>query len=258
MEKYSAHCAAIAICLNLLAFLAASSAAKANEDRWSFELYPPSYEENLEIWSEEIEAVANRFHATPCNAFEEVAYAKYQARFPEYRSLANQPGMREAWLQAAIAGEIFTNCYYLNLDKAIDKTFRSVTGPHTDLSFCGNFSRSPEDEHESRAIGSVMLLMQLANSGRLRALEELLELEQDHFPTIRFDGRFRHYFQTIFEDARGDKPQWLHEHGWLKSAARLTVEKRHAVDKLARDRDLVALLAMLPLCEPAVIGEVWP
>lgn len=249
VELYSAKFIASFIAIFLLSILYIPCIALAEDGSWSFETHPPSYDENLPIWSEHIEEIASRHFETPCRAYEEIAYAKYQELHPEYVRFAELPGMREAWLEAAIAHDMFANCYFRNLHDDITASFPVFTNVHLGIVYCGNVSRAPQNDSEARAIRSFMLLMQIANSGNFKAINELLGLENARWQTVRYDPRFRHYFLTLVEQVRGDNKYLDAKLSWKENAALLEADDREMVQQATDRRDLAALLAMLPLCQ---------
>lgn len=210
------------------------------------------------IWSDRIDRVAAREYETPCRAYEAVAYAKYQERFPEFIKLAELPAMREAWLMASIANDLFTGCYFRNLADDVAGARPLFLEYHLGIVFCGNFSRPPEDVREERAIRSFLLLMQLANSGDFRAVDRLIAMENRLAPMLRFDPVFRHYFLALREMLRGDSSSGYWGMSWKESKALLDADTRRTVEKAARKRDLAGILASLPPCEPIPPMEALP
>lgn len=234
---------ALLIALLAAAALFAGSAA-ARDEGWSFLEHPALSDTEVSVKPEDAVRMARETGRDSCMIYEEHAWQEYIERHPQFRPHANQPGMRDQWLQSALKMD-FSPCYYKNLTRDMMVAPEDLD-PAGLILYCGNISREPRNSHEARAVRSYLLLLSLAGPNSTHAIETILDLT-DWYGAVRLDRRFRHYLLTL-QQLAGESSSFRRSLTWFQSRQMLSPGERELVEAAAKRGDLAAILRILPPC----------
>jgi hypothetical protein len=222
-----------------------SGSARAEDFEWSFETHPVIPQDELDFTYEDVVAKTRNTNKIPCRAYEELAYAAYRAKYPDFEPMAHRLDMVERWLEAELAIGNGGYCHYSNLSDDILENSRTTL--RDELLFCGNVSRKARDAHEEMSIRAFELLLRRSMQGDQTAIKTLLDLEFRP-DRVRLDPRVRQYLLIVLEPSIMDMVYSLGQITREENRAFLTEEDRRFVADAAERRDLKAILDILPPC----------